>query len=94
MRQLVQIDMELLREEIRRIVREEANSETAQGLRLMKGLSVPALSMKSGVSCPAIRRLESGRLKHPKPLTLQKLSRALRVEYERYVKAAVHREKP
>lgn len=51
-------------------------------LRENRKMSVNQLAMYSGVSAAGISRIENGKRGVPKPLTIKKLARALKVPYE------------
>ncbi|MGE6630089.1 helix-turn-helix domain-containing protein [Bacillus sp. NPDC077027] len=57
-------------------------------LREKKKLSVNQLAMYSDVSAAGISRIENGKRGIPKPLTIKKLSHALKVPYEEMMQAA------
>lgn len=56
--------------------------------RLQKGLGVNQLAHYSGVSAAQISRIETGKRGVPKPDTIKKLSKALKVDYAELMKVA------
>ncbi len=58
-----------------------------RALRVAKGIDVAALAARSGISHVTIGRLEGGKLKRPKPETLNSLARALGVPESQYRQA-------
>lgn len=59
-------------------------------IRESKGMTVNQLAMYSGVSAASISRYETGERGTPKPPTLEKLAKGLRVDYTELMKIAGH----
>lgn len=49
-------------------------------IRINKEMSIPQLALASNVSAEQIRNLETGRARNPRPATLAKLAKALKVK--------------
>lgn len=92
------LNLEELRAEIRKIVREEVNAtarETPEGLRLAADMTTSQLAKAARLSVVTIRQYERGLVKNLRRETLRALSSAIGVDYARYVHActAVQRKK-
>lgn len=59
-------------------------------IRESKGMTVNQLAMYSGVSAASISRYETGDRGTPKPPTIEKLARGLKMEYNELMKIAGH----
>ncbi|MEF3306634.1 helix-turn-helix domain-containing protein [Paenibacillus sp. GYB003] len=64
--------------------------EELKKLRESKGMTVNQLAVYSGVSAASISRYETGERGIPKPPTIEKLARGLRVPYTDLMKIAGH----
>lgn len=64
--------------------------EELRKLRESKGYTVHQLAMYSGVSASAISRYETGDRGTPKPPTIKKLAKGLRVDYDVLMRIAGH----
>lgn len=62
--------------------------EELKRLRESKGMTVNQLAIYSGVSAASISRYETGERGIPKPPTIEKLAKGLRVEYSELMKTA------
>jgi transcriptional regulator with XRE-family HTH domain len=63
-------------------------------LRETRGLSVNQLAMYSGVSSALISKIETGKRGVPKPDTLEKLSKGLKVPYDTLMELAGYLDNP
>lgn len=57
-------------------------------IRESKGMTVNQLAMYSGVSAASISRYETGDRGVPKPPTIEKLAKGLRIEYDELMRIA------
>jgi transcriptional regulator with XRE-family HTH domain len=64
--------------------------EELKKLRESKGMTVNQLAIYSGVSAASISRYETGERGIPKPPTIEKLAKGLRVDYNDLMKLAGH----
>lgn len=83
------INLEELRNEIRKIIREEirVTCETPESIRLEAEMTPHALARSARVSASTIRRIERGRIKMLQIPTIKRLAAGLGVPYERYAHA-------